>query len=746
MKRIVTNAGLLQIFFALLLVTTVMFVSNYIVYKNSISGIYDKVTQNNALIMRSIIQSFDSSFRTINNVIHSVHGLPYDDAIQPDGRMKMSEAYLMQEHLASLASSADFIEDIVVFYDNSNLAVTARGTSDLRTLFSAKYKHDVHNADYWRSFLSTKHSLKAFPADDYRVYSDFTQYKSKRLMAVVGGNKLRLSAKNIILLINVDALMKYVDQKAMLPGASLIVMDQDRNILLSTDGSFGLMEILNDVYFRAGNETSVTRENFEYNFYKSEYNAFIYIDKVPYQFQNIDSVNRANRMIMLTGILCALLLSALLSVYLYKPVKRILRLFGDGQVKGNDFRKIHSGILRIQMENDSYRKQLELVDSEMRKVVFFQSLDAFPHAEEQDALLRRHYPDFFRKKHFVMLSLEVMLEHRDRMPLDTIEAFVSRLRETLSSERMHAEVFHQGNLRFLAMIGLDQASGRETLVRRLGHLVSRFEKELGNCALRGCVSRTYESQVANCPKAFDDVMHAAPYRKMKDSVLLDVEALRYEWNVYFPFERVEKLSNLLLNGRRDEAVDIIQETLRENMERNVHRNQLRHVANAIFFSMLQVAEGNGNDRQALYRLELDFQRTSEEATGIAEIEDALVRLAASVANQSQGEPRSKLNPSFISQYIDLHYMENLYLDHMAEVLETTPKYFSNYFKKTFGVNYVEYLNKVRLSHAKELLKDSSLTVAEIGEKTGYLNSSTFTTTFKKYYGISPSEYRKRQVS
>ncbi|HZG74812.1 MAG TPA: AraC family transcriptional regulator, partial [Paenibacillus sp.] len=262
----------------------------------------------------------------------------------------------------------------------------------------------------------------------------------------------------------------------------------------------------------------------------------------------------------------------------------------------------------------------------------------------------------------------------------------------------------------------------------------------------GCVSRTYESQVANCPKAFDDVKHAAPYRKMKDAVLIDVEALRYEWNVYFPFERVEKLSNLLLNGRRDEAVDIIQETLRENMERNVHRNQLRHVANAIFFSMLQVAEGNGNDRQALYRLELDFQRTSEEATGIAEIEDALVRLAASVANQSQGEPRSKLNPSFISQYIDLHYMENLYLDHMAEVLETTPKYFSNYFKKTFGVNYVEYLNKVRLSHAKELLKDSSLTVAEIGEKTGYLNSSTFTTTFKKYYGISPSEYRKRQVS
>ncbi|MDG0794182.1 AraC family transcriptional regulator [Cohnella ginsengisoli] len=76
-------------------------------------------------------------------------------------------------------------------------------------------------------------------------------------------------------------------------------------------------------------------------------------------------------------------------------------------------------------------------------------------------------------------------------------------------------------------------------------------------------------------------------------------------------------------------------------------------------------------------------------------------------------------------------------------METTPKYFSNYFKKTFGVNYVEYLNKVRLSHARDLLRSTSLSIAEIGEKTGYLNASTFTTTFKKYMGVSPSDYRKQ---
>jgi len=133
----------------------------------------------------------------------------------------------------------------------------------------------------------------------------------------------------------------------------------------------------------------------------------------------------------------------------------------------------------------------------------------------------------------------------------------------------------------------------------------------------------------------------------------------------------------------------------------------------------------------------------EHARDYRDVEKALIRVAKHIANRFKDEQVNKLNPTSISEYMEQHYMSNLYLDHIAEVFETSPKYFSSYFKKTFGINYVEYLNKVRLSHAKEMMKDSTLSLAEIGERSGYLNSSTFTTTFKKYYGISPSEYRKK---
>ena len=207
---------------------------------------------------------------------------------------------------------------------------------------------------------------------------------------------------------------------------------------------------------------------------------------------------------------------------------------------------------------------------------------------------------------------------------------------------------------------------------------------------------------------------------------------------------MEKISNYVLGGKETECIQIIKEIMKENVDRNIHHHQFVHIAKTIFFYLLKYVGGSGNTLHALYELESDFYQKVDHAQNYQDVETALVEVVRYFAIQSKQEQASKLNPVFISQYIEIHYMENMYLDYIAEVMETSPKYFSSYFKKTFGVNYVEYVNKVRLSHARELLKDTNLTIAEIGEKIGYLNASTFTTTFKKYLGVSPSVYRNTE--
>jgi YesN/AraC family two-component response regulator len=333
-------------------------------------------------------------------------------------------------------------------------------------------------------------------------------------------------------------------------------------------------------------------------------------------------------------------------------------------------------------------------------------------------------------------------EQQSAMPVERIAAVLTTV---LQEESDDVHVIYDKNLHFVSFVGMGQPSDRAVLLKRLKRLCANLEQEeLPGYSVWASVSKLYAAELMNYQLAYRSAMNGLLYRAVNEpSNVLDVEKIHYGWSLYFPFDRIEKLSNYMSNGKLQEAKEIISETLRENAKRNVHHHQMAHIAKTMFLYLLRHASVTANADDEMYKLEQQFLQRIDYAHDYLDIERALIEAAKHIAKHSKQEETNRLNPNFISQYIELHYMENLYLDQIAEISGTSPKYFSSYFKRTFGINYVEYLNKVRLSHAKELLKDSSLSIGEIGEKTGYMNSSTFTTTFKKYYGISPSEYRKQ---
>lgn len=746
MKRFFTNWGIIQIFSSLLLVIGIMYASNYFVYQKSISDIYERVAQNNTLATKNMIQSFDNSFRSVNNVIHNIHGLPYSslESEDEDGRIDMLKVYTMQESIATLVSSIDFIEEVVVFYDDMDLAITSTGTSSLTHLFQNKYKHDLYNDSYWRTYAKGKNSFKIMPGQYFKISANTTTQQRKRLMIAVGGNKVRMSNKNVLVLIDETALLRHVNQELMIPGASLIVLDQDRSVILSTDVSSDLSSILDEVYFNPSQEATLTKKDYQYNFYKSDFNGFIYIDKVPYQFQNIDSVTEANNTIMLSTIIGAVLLSVLLSVYLNRPVKKIIRQLGGGSSRGNDFRKILSGIVKMQMDAEQSKEQLERAEAEARRGMFLQIIDDYAGSEEQDSEQYNYCSHLLQNKSFVLLLIQLKEKGKNATSLP-VEDLLETLHSRIGKMSGDIQLFYKHNLQFIALVGLNHMDERTGLLKRLKPLFAGLEQEaLAGYIAQVSVSKLYAAGLSNYRLAYRNAVSGLLYRALSEtSHVLDAEKINYGWNLYFPFDKIEKLSNHMANGRLPEAIAVITETINENASRQVHLHQMTHIAKTMFLYMLQHAQYNYNSSKEMHKLEQEFMERMDHAHYEADIEEALVEAAKQIAEHAKPEEINKLNPGFISQYIELHYMENLYLDHIAEVAGTSPKYFSSYFKKTFGINYVEYLNKVRLSHAKELLKDSVLSISEIGEKTGYLNSSTFTTTFKKYVGISPSEYRKQ---
>jgi signal transduction histidine kinase/AraC-like DNA-binding protein len=92
-------------------------------------------------------------------------------------------------------------------------------------------------------------------------------------------------------------------------------------------------------------------------------------------------------------------------------------------------------------------------------------------------------------------------------------------------------------------------------------------------------------------------------------------------------------------------------------------------------------------------------------------------------------------------YIDINYNKQITLNKAAAVIHHNPKYLSRLFKSITGISFSTYKQKVRVEHACRLLVESNDTIDEISYQVGYLNTESFSRTFKKFKQETPSAYR-----
>lgn len=93
------------------------------------------------------------------------------------------------------------------------------------------------------------------------------------------------------------------------------------------------------------------------------------------------------------------------------------------------------------------------------------------------------------------------------------------------------------------------------------------------------------------------------------------------------------------------------------------------------------------------------------------------------------------------KYIQENFYRDISVKELADHVSFSTSYFFKIFKKAANTTPAEYLISVRLSHAKLLLWESDLTVAQISEACGFHDASYFSYYFKKSFGITPSDYR-----
>ena len=93
------------------------------------------------------------------------------------------------------------------------------------------------------------------------------------------------------------------------------------------------------------------------------------------------------------------------------------------------------------------------------------------------------------------------------------------------------------------------------------------------------------------------------------------------------------------------------------------------------------------------------------------------------------------------EYIGKNYMNQIALSDIARETRLSESHLSSLFKAETGINFLQYLNAVRINAAIRLLSSSSMNVSEIARSTGFPNPGYFTKIFRRFMGKTPTEYR-----
>ena len=160
--------------------------------------------------------------------------------------------------------------------------------------------------------------------------------------------------------------------------------------------------------------------------------------------------------------------------------------------------------------------------------------------------------------------------------------------------------------------------------------------------------------------------------------------------------------------------------------------------------MSRAAINNGADPERTLQLNHEYLKKLMQFTSIDSLcfwlSDALNSLMHELFSFADAKHANLLHRCV--QYISEHYSEPITLTQMAEEVYLTPSYLCRVFKKETGLTFNEYLNRVRINKAKELLRNRDLRLTDISLMVGYEDQSYFTKVFKRLTGTLPRAYRE----
>lgn len=667
---------------------------------------------------------------------------------------------LTQKELKTFSSSSTFESDIYIFLNQGDLVLTrAEVNYGIQEFFVNNFTDYNISYEMWKQkILDTIHNREINP-EDTLIYKENSDQKSKYLTYV---QTLPLDSPNInqgsiVVLINaygIDKLLKDVDESKT--GYTYIL---DKHGKVITGISNNDKESFPDIPIDPNISTGFTFKKIDgvemaVTYIKSSYNNWTYVTALPTKVF-LDQAIYIKKVI-LAIVVITLLLGVGISIYLtrrnIRPIQETmltLRKVFKGELGNgrNEYDFLKNGVTKLVNTHDEMKKSMENQELIMRSTFISRLMHGEISDQREIELLSDHLEINLRgKKHAAVIIVlnrfsnivnrEVLIEQ------DINRVIIDNVISKHVGDNCYTYILDPDQITLLLNYDTDDDKECEKITETILVNVKNELQVIFNININFGVGNLYE-KVADINLSFSEAKNTLTFfnEVNTDNSIIWYKHMKKETSGYFyPLEIELQLINMAKTGNKNDIDRIMNNIYNENF---IHRSLTTYMEYNLFFDMRgTIIKTNGEIGS---KLDLKEVLSSNYSTkDVKEIFDTMKNAYHSICNEVSNKKKSHNNQLLqkLVEYIQSNYFSSdVCACSIASQFNISESYFSQFFKEQMGETFSDYLEKMRINRACELLTEKSMSVEDTARLVGYNSAYTFRRAFKRVTGVLPTAYR-----
>ncbi|WP_226681917.1 response regulator [Sutcliffiella horikoshii] len=301
---------------------------------------------------------------------------------------------------------------------------------------------------------------------------------------------------------------------------------------------------------------------------------------------------------------------------------------------------------------------------------------------------------------------------------------------------------------------LSKPVSMDTIKTVLNGVIKELEEEKSTEALKQNLTKQLEQyqfllrEINDSPEALRTANEIEPSHRIREFSNRE-ESLENPIAYEFvrPVSFYQEISEAIKHNQYESALEVLKEFVRACREKKPYSlYHWKQIGKETWIITTFSLHDNGINYTELFE-EKQIERQIESLESAEQFEKWLSQILLNVLEHlelnDKENRRHKQAVDYMIQYIYENYEKNITLNDLSEQVFISRNYLSQIFKKATGDSFNNYLTKVRMEKAKQMILEGNLLIYEIAEKVGFKNTPYFSSLFKKYMGVNPTDLLKK---